>query len=112
MIKSFFSYLESVNYEDYTKSLSEQEFFEIYEKECYEFDLKNPILQRGIKRNEDFIYINTDKHYTLTKELDQYNIDVVKYEKESLPMIVAAINKSNLGMVPNNDGTVIRLKVP
>ncbi len=39
-------------------------------------------------------------------------IMIKPYEKESLPMIVAAINKSNLGMVPNNDGTVIRLKVP
>lgn len=39
-------------------------------------------------------------------------IMIKPYEKESLPLIVAAINKSNIGMVPNNDGTVIRLKVP
>jgi ribosome recycling factor len=39
-------------------------------------------------------------------------IMIKPYEKEALAMIVAAINKSNIGMVPNNDGTVIRLKVP
>ena len=39
-------------------------------------------------------------------------IMIKPYEKEALAMIVTAINKSNIGMVPNNDGTVIRLKVP
>lgn len=39
-------------------------------------------------------------------------IMIKPYEKETLPMIVTAINKANIGLAPNNDGTVIRLKVP
>ncbi len=39
-------------------------------------------------------------------------IMIKPYEKESLALIVAAINKSNLGMAPNNDGTFKRITVP
>lgn len=39
-------------------------------------------------------------------------IMIKPYEKETLTLIVTALNKANIGMVPNNDGTVIRLKVP
>jgi ribosome recycling factor len=34
------------------------------------------------------------------------------YEKESLSMISKAIQQSNLGLVPNSDGSVIRLNIP
>jgi ribosome recycling factor len=34
------------------------------------------------------------------------------YEKEALPMIEKAIQTSNIGLTPNNDGNVIRLNVP
>lgn len=39
-------------------------------------------------------------------------IMIKPYEKESLRMIEKAITDSNLGLVPNNDGTVIRLNIP
>ena len=34
------------------------------------------------------------------------------YERESLSLIEKAIKDSNLGLVPNNDGTCIRLNIP
>ena len=34
------------------------------------------------------------------------------YERESLSLIEKAIRDSNLGLVPNNDGTCIRLNIP
>ena len=34
------------------------------------------------------------------------------YEKESLKLIEKAIINSNLGLVPSNDGTVVRLNIP
>lgn len=39
-------------------------------------------------------------------------IMVKPYEKESLGQIETAINKAGIGLVPNNDGTVIRLNIP
>lgn len=39
-------------------------------------------------------------------------IMIKPYEKESLRMIEKAIIDSNLGLVPNNDGIVIRLNIP
>lgn len=34
------------------------------------------------------------------------------YDKNDLKAIVAAINASNIGLVPNSDGTVVRLNIP
>jgi len=39
-------------------------------------------------------------------------IMIKPYEKEVLKNIEKAIQASNLGLVPNNDGTVIRLNIP
>ena len=39
-------------------------------------------------------------------------IVIKPYEKEALPMIEKAIQTSNIGLTPNNDGNVIRLNVP
>lgn len=39
-------------------------------------------------------------------------IMIKPYEKEALKLIEKAIKDSNLGLVPNNDGTVIRLNIP
>jgi ribosome recycling factor len=39
-------------------------------------------------------------------------IVIKPYEKEALPMIEKAIQISNIGLTPNNDGNVIRLNVP
>ncbi|MFA6739188.1 MAG: ribosome recycling factor [Bacilli bacterium] len=39
-------------------------------------------------------------------------IMIKPYERESLKMIEKAIIEANLGMMPNNDGTVIRLNIP
>lgn len=39
-------------------------------------------------------------------------IMIKPYEKESLNMISKAIQQSNLGLVPNSDGSVIRLNIP
>lgn len=39
-------------------------------------------------------------------------IMIKPYEKESLKLIEKAIIASNLGLAPNNDGTVIRLNIP
>ena len=39
-------------------------------------------------------------------------IMIKPYERESLALIEKAIKDSNLGLVPNNDGTCIRLNIP
>ena len=39
-------------------------------------------------------------------------IMIKPYERESLSLIEKAIRDSNLGLVPNNDGTCIRLNIP
>ena len=39
-------------------------------------------------------------------------IMIKPYEKDSLKNIEKAIQAANLGLVPNNDGTVIRLNIP
>ena len=39
-------------------------------------------------------------------------IMIKPYERESLSLIEKAIRESTLGLVPNNDGTVIRLNIP
>ena len=39
-------------------------------------------------------------------------IMIKPYERESLSLIEKAIRDSNLGLAPNNDGTVIRLNIP
>jgi ribosome recycling factor len=39
-------------------------------------------------------------------------IMIKPYEREALSLIEKAIRDSNLGLVPNNDGTVIRLNIP
>ena len=39
-------------------------------------------------------------------------IMIKPYERESLGMIEKAISSSGIGLVPNNDGTVIRLNIP
>jgi len=57
-------YNESFNYDDYTKELSKDEFFDIYKKYCNEFDLDNPFLLRGIKKDSDYLYINIKYHNT------------------------------------------------
>ncbi|MGI6377984.1 ribosome recycling factor [bacterium] len=39
-------------------------------------------------------------------------IMIKPYEKETLKAIEKAIQSANIGLVPNNDGTVIRLNIP
>lgn len=39
-------------------------------------------------------------------------IMIKPYEREALSLIEKAIRDSNLGLAPNNDGTVIRLNIP
>jgi len=39
-------------------------------------------------------------------------ITVAPWDKTSLPLIEKAIQESNLGLTPSNDGTIIRLPIP
>ena len=43
---------------------------------------------------------------------DPRQLMIKPYERESLSLIEKAIRDSNLGLVPNNDGTCIRLNIP
>jgi hypothetical protein len=52
-----------INHGFYTKSISQKEFFEMYEENCKEVDLKKPLfIRRGIRRNSDLLYCDTLLH--------------------------------------------------
>lgn len=85
MIKNFNLYKESFSYDDYSKELSEKEFFDMYEKNCNEYDFNDPFLLRGINKDSDYLYINTDKHKTELSNFTQhkllFNMTETKYWK-------------------------------
>lgn len=74
MITNFNKFYESINYNDYTYELSKNDFFDIFEKNCNNYDFNNPFLIRMIEKNTDYLYIDTSKHITYCRDTPHHKL--------------------------------------